>query len=548
MTARHRIQAFTTAAATAALLAAAVQVRAGNLYDVANGDWTNTATWNTGNIPSAGDNVSITNGHYVRLNGDETIPSLNSFQVGGAANSALRFQGAASFTFTNHISLIGGGTVEAVTEEYTPYTFSGGIDVLGTNLLHVAWGRVFTITGMPVTCHSTNDTLQMASYTFNGGGKVVLGVASPAYTGRWEMLPSSTWSFNLYVNVDGGLGSGSVSLRSAGTCYLRFNASQTVAGPDIYIEGGVPVGTGNSGSLYLENASVAFPNNPLLTLKNANIWLNNSGSIWGSRVCIAAGTSGVGAWMSPGISGNISSAQSDGSSARLVFDNDYYAGGLVILSGANTDFHGVFDVRRISSGVSITNEAAAGAGDSVIQVDSGQILRLTKTSAADWTLTNMLTGCGTNQVEDGSGTYKLTAQGTVSPGTNTATVSTNGAGILTIAGALAFGKQGSQFAQLNIEIPSTNNAVGVDFDRLAVTKECTGLSNANLNINIPGTLSPSVLATQTFDVVTCANNLSGLAFNSVSWSNNWHGAVTYGNGYVRLSGLAMGGGTIFVIR
>ena len=484
---------------------------AGSLYDVANGDWTNTATWNTGSIPSAGDNVSITNGHYVQIQGGETIPSLNSFQVGGAANSALRFKNAASFTFTNHISLIGGGTVAAVTEGNTPYTFSGGIDVLGTNLLHVAWGGVFNITEMPVTCHSTNDTLQMASYTDNGNGKVVLGVASPAYTGRWEMLPSSPRSFYLFVNVDGGLGSGSVNLRSAGIGYLRFNANQTAAGPDIYIEGGVPVGAGDNGSLRLENANVAFPNNPLLTLKNANIWLNNSGSRWGSRIYIAAGTSGVGTWNTPIISGNISSTQSDGSSTRFVFDNAYIAGGSVTLSGTNTDFHGVFEVRYINNGVILKSEVAAGATDSVIQVNSGQTLYLAKTSAADWALTNTLTGKGTIQVS--TGTNRLTAQGSViNPGT-----STNPA-TLTIGGRLAFTNNGAIYPQLIID--ATNGVC----DQLLVTVGdsllASSITNCDLIVNADRDYTNRVILS------AMGADFSGSSFKSVTF-NGTSNAITY---------------------
>jgi hypothetical protein len=91
----------------------------------------------------------------------------------------------------------------------------------------------------------------------------------------------------------------------------------------------------------------------------------------------------------------------------------------------------------------------------------------------------------------------------------------------------------------------------VDYDRLAVTNNYTGLSNANLTIIVSTNLNPSasVIQTQVFDIVTCANDLTGLSFSSVTWTNDWSGTVEYSNRFIRLSNLRLySPGTMFIIR
>ena len=80
------------------------------------------------------------------------------------------------------------------------------------------------------------------------------------------------------------------------------------------------------------------------------------------------------------------------------------------------------------------------------------------------------------KVEDGAGTSTLTVLGVVNPGTNTLAGGTNVAviSVLRVDGDMAFGAGST----LRIDISGTNGVAGVDFDRLVVDHDLTGLANA----------------------------------------------------------------------
>ena len=171
-------------------------------------------------------------------------------------------------------------------------------------------------------------------------------------------------------------------------------------------------------------------------------------------------------------------------------------------------------------------------------------LYLNQTTPDNWILANDLAGNGRVRVEDGS--YTLTLLGTtISPGTNTGM-----AARFAITGALAFTNNGPQYAALCVDITDSNNVAGADYDQLVVSGNVTALDHADLRVSIATNLTPAVIGTQTFTIVTCANDTgSGLGFHSVKWPDGWRGAVAYGAGFVNLQNMRKtAAGTIIMIR
>ncbi len=136
---------------------------------------------------------------------------------------------------------------------------------------------------------------------------------------------------------------------------------------------------------------------------------------------------------------------------------------------------------------------------------------------------NSITGKGTITVEAGDGVKKLTCTGTVDPGTNAVEVTTSSTGILRIDGDFEFGTG----SRLKIDIAGTNGVAGLDFDRLAVDHDLTGLSNAVLEIGGSNNLLKATLAGQELVVVTNAASLAGSEFLTVQWNPPWRGKVKY---------------------
>jgi autotransporter-associated beta strand protein len=217
-----------------------------------------------------------------------------------------------------------------------------------------------------------------------------------------------------------------------------------------------------------------------------------------------------------------------------------YGIGTTYLSGTNTYAGGTW----VQSGLLVAKNTNA-FGSGAVQVDyntnaaSHGLIQLAATTPSSnyWTLANNLVGgCGTNvamQVENGASTNTLTLLGAVDPGTNGTAVTTNSTGIYRIDGSVAFGAG----SRLRIHIADTNGVAGVDFDRLLVDHDLTGLGNATLEVAVSSSLTPEMLNGLSFVVVSNATALVG-TFGSVEWSGPWQGKVVYNQptGTVKLTG------------
>jgi autotransporter-associated beta strand protein len=333
---------------------------------------------------------------------------------------------------------------------------------------------------------------------------------------------------NLRLGVNHALPAGKVVHVAAGTKVL-CDVSQTYASeipPVINLNGGwFSLGTMDGGSPDNLTVPFAFHVSPAGGVFNGG----GSGSegSWSDRrritgpIAIAAGgTLNVGVnredfecnWF---LEGPITGA---GVLRFYVFDTYTNVFGFSEITGTNNTHGGGTLVARYGTSlhrVIARGEGSLGTGPVVVEAYTR--LELDKIASAHWTLTNALVGAGTLRVEDGAGTNTLTAGGTVIPGTNTAG---EGAAILTVDGDLAFGAG----SRLKIDITGTNGVAGVDFDRLRVDHDLTGLANAVLEVNVSPTVGPGELAGQELVIVSNAAALAD-TFAAVVWNAPWGGVV-----------------------
>lgn len=142
---------------------------------------------------------------------------------------------------------------------------------------------------------------------------------------------------------------------------------------------------------------------------------------------------------------------------------------------------------------------------------------------------------GANGVIEGNGILNVTPlNGVVDTLQNAGELSPGlSVGTLTIQGNVNFQPGGSIF----IEIDGGGAVAGVDFDQLVVTGAITGLSQADLVIDVNTALSN--LVGDSLMIVTSTNDLSGFEFNSVTFTGPLEADVVYGNGFIRLENIQL---------
>jgi hypothetical protein len=98
-----RVFAVTEGALSTALTGTQATLGAGNKISLTSGNWNTANTWTPNGVPTAGDNVTIANGHLVLIN---TNAVCNALTVGAGTGSTLQFSGAARTMTVNNNLLV----------------------------------------------------------------------------------------------------------------------------------------------------------------------------------------------------------------------------------------------------------------------------------------------------------------------------------------------------------------------------------------------------------------------------------------------------------
>jgi hypothetical protein len=214
-------------------------------YAVANGNWSDTATWDGGTLPTSADDV-YANNKTVTIDQDVTVISLRNAAVASPAITA-------------------GGTFQSQTS---------GTRVVNANVISAANGSVVTIVAGTV------------NFTLNGA--ITAGTnANSTFTMATYSFVSSSLSDYPTVTINGNITGGSVT-NSEGVRH---------GGGSLYVTGTVRGGTGgnscNGISLFNSN------NIPTFTQINSGSALIGGTSTSGSTAALSAGWNPTGASIAP---------------------------------------------------------------------------------------------------------------------------------------------------------------------------------------------------------------------------------------------------------
>jgi hypothetical protein len=214
-------------------------------YAVANGNWSSTATWDGGTLPTSADDV-YANNRTVTIDQNVTVISLRNAAVGSPAITA-------------------GGTFQSQTS---------GTRVVNANVISAANGSVVTIVAGTV------------NFTLNGAVTAGTNANSTFTMGTYSFVSSSLSDYPT-VTINGNITGGSVT-NSEGVRH---------AGGSLYVTGTVRGGTGgnscNGISLFNSN------NIPTFTQINSGSALIGGTSTSGSTAALSVGWSPTGASIAP---------------------------------------------------------------------------------------------------------------------------------------------------------------------------------------------------------------------------------------------------------
>ena len=247
---------------------------AGTKISAATGNWSAAATWSPSGVPTAGDNVTIADGHTVSI--DNTTPTCLNLTVGQGATGILKFTSTTASTFTVNGSItvtaggsFNGGAVTTIQNLYiggnsaiSPYTGSitdnGIFDMYTTSTT----GRV-TITffgNQNSVISGTGATLDLYTTTILNKGNTI---ATP-------LITPPVLDIQRTFTVNGAATAGLITTHTAGTLKISgtFTLSSRIFVTTAYI---IPA----TGGVWIDNPNYtmtgiggAVTNNGLFRLSN----------------------------------------------------------------------------------------------------------------------------------------------------------------------------------------------------------------------------------------------------------------------------------------
>jgi len=471
------------------------------------GAWNN-AVLTTTNLGAASDYATIT----VATNGLVAAKAAGGSATGTTIANPVIFDGGK----------IGSGAWDAPGGEWTgpiTITANGLISASGRNGSPKLSGKVSGPGGITFTNPDQDG----------GGNGLTLNNASNDFAGSVVVT-----QLCLNLACDHALPTGKVvNVYSAGK--IRFNVSQTYASeppPIVNLYGGfLQMGTADTAN----NVTNALA----INVSASGGTFNSAGPSWatgrhvtGPINIASGGTLNVGESRGDGwnLDGQIS-----GAGALRFYVFDAYGGfGVSVIGGTNNTHSGGTLVATFGPTAThtVTARGEGSLGTGPVTVESNTVMALDKTASADWTLTNTLAGAGTFKVEDGSGTYRLTAGGTVSPGTN------NGhTAILRVDGKFAFAQNGGTPATLAIDVASVGTTPGVNHDQFTIDHPDATLASSITNCALVVTRvpSPTQMNGLKLTILSATNtDFTPYQFASVTGLGTG-GSVVYSNGAIALT-------------
>lgn len=133
-----KVYAVTEGALSSALTGTQATTAAGNKISLATGNWSAAATWTPNGVPTAGDNVTIANGHLVSIN--NVNAACNNLIVGQGTSATLQFNGTAArlLNVSNDITVNAGASFLVNTTSNVTHSITVEGNVTNTGTLNFA--------------------------------------------------------------------------------------------------------------------------------------------------------------------------------------------------------------------------------------------------------------------------------------------------------------------------------------------------------------------------------------------------------------------------
>lgn len=253
-----RVYAVTEGALSAALSGTQATLGAGNKISLNSGNWNTANTWTPNGVPTAGDNVTIDNGHLVSIN---TNAVCNALTVGAGSASTLQFSGAArTMTVNSNLTVNSNAVfdVNAASNVTHQLTLEGNLTNNGRISFSVDANSLCNLTTSSFTTQtvSGNGTNLFNLITQNTGSSRahMLEFSCRTFSAATNFLSLNAGTFKLSttdpVNIIPFSGASSIT----NLCGLWINSpnASVSTGAGISLSGGITV---SGGTLNVGNAA-----------------------------------------------------------------------------------------------------------------------------------------------------------------------------------------------------------------------------------------------------------------------------------------------------
>ena len=377
----------------------------GTVASIASGNWGDTTTWSTGEIPTAGDNVTIADGTTVTIN---VAASCYNLTVGQTASGVLQYETTTARTLTvvQSAAVAAGGTFQ-----------TGATGTVTTHVLSIGGN----LTNDGTIDFSTNTNTAGAGITFTGAGNATFGGTGGTTDLRaltvnkgtssanvLEVSPSNLTVRGVSTDVAGfvTLTNGTLKLAGAYTLTNRLFSSASysvpataglwLANPNLIVAGqnGSPSVTGllriTSGTFNVGTAT----GNSITFATGANVIVEGGAVNVAGRWAISTTTSVI-TYNQSGGTLTLNTATGHTSTTYASFDmgtasgtSVTISGGTIILRNAGTatsgprDYRNNAGVQSLGGGTLQLGDASSGTHKIYVVQGSVPELVLTNTSAA----------------------------------------------------------------------------------------------------------------------------------------------------------------------
>lgn len=502
--------------------------------DVASGNWNSTNTWspNTG-YPASGD-TAVIDSHTVTANvslTNSTAPTSITVSAGGTVAHAD------AVVVASPVTMSGGTWAQSGSGGAAARRLTGPVTVTSDSLLTARRGLQGIWLDGPVSGAGRMTFRAVDGYQ-GEYQSVYLTAASNTHSGG--MVVESN-SLSLVAVTNQSLGTGDITVNADGSLWFRQTQDYTGA-PRTPI---VTLATTSSvvGFQSVDGMTLPFD---LVVQGGGKVTMQSDrvNELWSGAVTLNTNLT-LAARRNNNVVGFALAGPVSGSGGIVVYADDSYQGdqGVVELRRGTNTYAGGTTIRY--GRLKVSADGALGTGPVTVynsQISDGNgtkgyrtALQLDATPDMNWSLSNSIAGDGTIWVEGGTGSYRLTSSGTVSPGTNSGAVA-----VLTVDGQFAFAKNGGTPVTLAIDAVNVGTTPGTDHDQLKVDHGdatlAASITNCALVLNrIP---TPNQMNGLTLTILSAPGaDFSSYQFASVTNLGSG-GSVVYSNGSISLTWVA----------